>query len=139
MGKIVTWEEPPATQSGRQVSSEELEAAAELAANPERWARLFNYTDSKKAASTAQTIRSGKRGAFSKVVGELGKGRFDAVSRQIPNSNQDPVYGVYVRYTLTDQSKRKSRKTSSEKHDPKHDPKAVPAPQPVEDRELETV
>lgn len=106
----ITWEDPPATQSrGRQVSSEELAVANELVANPERWARLKSYDDSKKAASMAQTIRTGKRGAFSRALEAAGKGRFDAVSRQ--PSPDAALHAVYVRYTIEAKAERTRKKS----------------------------
>ena len=76
------WQEPPGGSKGR--SQILLTEAAELRANPKRWALLTTAVSRPSAAQTALRIRNGLNAAWRPA------GTFEAVSRKCD------VYARYV-------------------------------------------
>ena len=86
-------------RSGR-AADEEKELAQTLRENPDKWARIRDFTDDdqRKAGPLAQQIRAGTRAAF-RVNRDVEDGLFEAMSRKISGTN---VTAVYVRYATVD-------------------------------------
>ena len=83
---MVNWEEPPASQGVFRKEPLFLEEAAELRANPGKWAVLTTRETGAKASSLATAIKSNAYVAFK-------EGKWDAVARTV-----DGEHRVYVRY-----------------------------------------
>ena len=92
----VKWETPPRAKAGRNVRPEEVELAKALRQNPDKWARMaeFSIEDRAKAAAFAQTIRKGERSAF-RTDPLVDGGEFESVSRTIQDTG---ITAVYVRF-----------------------------------------
>jgi hypothetical protein len=91
MTGVLRWEDPPPSRTGRpgpksRPSLYEF-VAAQLRANPQRWAVVFEGGD-KSATSLANQFRRGRTGAFLPI------GAFEIASRM--NDGTGRIYARYV-------------------------------------------
>lgn len=82
----IVWEEPPPSRYGAKRDGWNR-IAAELRANPGRWARIRECETRGRASVWAQQVRQGQSSAW------LPAGSFEAASRSV-----DGTYVVYARY-----------------------------------------
>lgn len=93
MKGVIRWENPPPSRTGspgpKPRPSMYVAVAAELRANPQRWALVFEG-GSKSATSLANQFRRGRTGAFLPV------GAFEIASRMGDGIAGGRIYARYV-------------------------------------------
>lgn len=91
---ILAWEEPPPVNTGRTgpARSRYDDVVDELRGKPGHWARIMESDNAHRIHQLTTRINTGKIRAFRRWTME---GKFEAVSRQDPDTG---IAAVYVRY-----------------------------------------